>query len=887
MTLQDDIFGAIRRWPPWKQELYLRCSLAPQLGEQDVREVTDMLLGCGTGAPRSVAREDLPGADGGEDPMHIRSISGVCSVNLLAEGQTLAFKERGVNVVYGRNGAGKTGYTRIVKHAGRTLHRETVLANVADPASVGPRATITVVIGDTEHAVALDLAGPPPALIGRICVADPLAAQRYVTSDTEVDYAPAALASLSRLAEGLRAVREELGGRLERARPAPLDLRPFGQDTQVARLLSSLSASTTREAIVELSTLSAQELGLLEELRRKRGEIEARQAPKLRALAERSAESALRLAAELRSLFEALGPDAVAAERARVEDLRSAREAARAAAESFAGEPVPGVGSDAWRLLWQSARSFAEHQGLALPPGHERASCPLCMQELGPDARARLARFDEFVRAEISVQVQTAERALAQAHERLPDPRDVRARHAQVLGLLAQDAPQVADRSSRWIEEAQRVADHVRAGELHGLVPVDAPPVEPVQEWATERQAEAGQHAALEDAERRAEIHGALAELEARAELGARLLMVLVHLDALSEADRLKDALGKCGTSVLSTTITALSRRLIEADLQGALNRHLRALNFQGLAVEAKSKTVRGRPMVALRFKTVAGVPLDSVLSQGEQRRLALAMFLAEMEVLGEINPVVLDDPASSIDQEGRRHIARTLCALAGTRQVVVFSHELSFVQEIRRQADSDLPLHFQHVCRDGQTVGHVRAGLPWEGLTARQRRQALCERLAQVRGVHEAGELERYRLEVSDFCVMARSAFERAVEEELLGETVTRRDDVVHTRNLRKVVVEEESCALVDRGMDACSRWAHDQPLADGADPPTPQELREILDIYGELLDRARAARADRDRERRGRLAVLDPTGELTAERPALRVVEADPQDGQARKPA
>jgi hypothetical protein len=41
----------------------------------------------------------------------------------------------------------------------------------------------------------------------------------------------------------------------------------------------------------------------------------------------------------------------------------------------------------------------------------------------------------------------------------------------------------------------------------------------------------------------------------------------------------------------------------------------------------------------------------------------------------------------------------------------------------------------------------------------------------------------------------------------------------------------------MVDRGVDDCSPWAHDQPLPDGADPPTPVELREGLDLYCALL--------------------------------------------------
>lgn len=280
MNLQDDIFNWVRQLPPWKQELYLRAAVSPQISEQDVREVTSMLLGDSTNmsAPRVMSREDLTGAHGASEPMCIQSLSDIRGVNLLAEGQTLAFEPSGLNVVYGKNGAGKTGYARIVKHAGRTLRRETVLANVAEPGSPPPSATITVVIGESVHPLTLDLEASPPALLARICVADNLAGEEYLTSDTEVDYAPAALTSLSRLAKALKAVGEELSKRLDDAQPRPLDIRPFGEGTEVSRVLASLSESTPEDVIVKLSVLSDQEREQIGQLRRKRGEIDTMQA---------------------------------------------------------------------------------------------------------------------------------------------------------------------------------------------------------------------------------------------------------------------------------------------------------------------------------------------------------------------------------------------------------------------------------------------------------------------------------------------------------------------------------------------------------------------------------------------------------------------------------
>jgi hypothetical protein len=112
MSVQGEIFRWVRGFPPWKQELFIRAAAAPQLAEKDIVEVADLLLGeAGEGVrPREIKQDDLAQAESAGEPMVIDRITGLRNVNALDAGQTLTFEPSGVNVVYGANGAGKTGY---------------------------------------------------------------------------------------------------------------------------------------------------------------------------------------------------------------------------------------------------------------------------------------------------------------------------------------------------------------------------------------------------------------------------------------------------------------------------------------------------------------------------------------------------------------------------------------------------------------------------------------------------------------------------------------------------------------------------------------------------------------------------------------------------------
>jgi ABC-type nitrate/sulfonate/bicarbonate transport system ATPase subunit len=57
--------------------------------------------------------------------------------------------------------------------------------------------------------------------------------------------------------------------------------------------------------------------------------------------------------------------------------------------------------------------------------------------------------------------------------------------------------------------------------------------------------------------------------------------------------------------------------------------------------------------------------------------------------VFDETRPaVVLDDPVTSLDHECRKYVARRLVELATDRQVVIFTHDLTFVGELAKAAE-------------------------------------------------------------------------------------------------------------------------------------------------------------------------------------------------------
>jgi hypothetical protein len=80
---------------------------------------------------------------------------------------------------------------------------------------------------------------------------------------------------------------------------------------------------------------------------------------------------------------------------------------------------------------------------------------------------------------------------------------------------------------------------------------------------------------------------------------------------------------------------------------------------------------------------------LDRILSEGEQRAVALADFLTEARLNHDCVGLVFDDPVTSLAFEWREEAAKMLVEEAKRKQVLIFTHDLSFLYWLHEAADS------------------------------------------------------------------------------------------------------------------------------------------------------------------------------------------------------
>lgn len=110
---------------------------------------------------------------------------------------------------------------------------------------------------------------------------------------------------------------------------------------------------------------------------------------------------------------------------------------------------------------------------------------------------------------------------------------------------------------------------------------------------------------------------------------------------------------------------------------------------------------------------------------------------------------------------------------LAASRQVIVFTHDIGFVVDLKRAADEhDQSVAERHVSRRLTRPGHVSETGPWEGQTVGQRLAALEERLAAINVIDDT---ERQADEIRHWYQDLRMVWERSLEEAVLDKITAR----------------------------------------------------------------------------------------------------------------
>lgn len=839
-TLNDAIVAWARSRPNWEQTALGLLARGGPLDPTALERLADEAEAQAAHTPFNgtpLTLGDLGPSSDSLSPVRLLAIRQPTAVNALVSTEGITFEADGITLIYGDNGSGKSGYARVLKTITRARDETEVLGDIFAPQSE-QSAAVSILVGSEESTVRWP--ADSPDIVRQVSFYDSGCAGRYVSADTEVAYRPWTILLLDKLISISGQVRALLESRRQATPLSALKIDGVDPASRPGTFLQSLSAATTQLDLDLQQEVPTDVDERLESLGVRIRSLRA-QDPEARKADLRQTLSAI---ATIESSIEAtqrlLSQEQTARLRRASEQAAAARLAARQASGlRFHGEPVAGIGEPTWMALWESARKFSER---AAYPGHafphtesdtDPPHCVLCQQQLDGDARDRLKRFEEFVvddredaahEAEVKrdglaaqFQVMPASgTSFALALQRIEHEETALSEVHRAVTLLDERRLAVLNGLSGgpWPEKAEHGAmalgalDDLRArltGQLNDLLGEDL----------------GGQATALEAEER--ELRSRLALREGRAQVTERINLLGAR-HRLDEAIRLTDTRG------ITRRAAELTRSHVSDVMKHRFSQETLLLSLERIRLGDAGGGQGNLRHRAQFVEALHRAPVHAVLSEGEQTALGLAGFLTEVESDPSRSAVVFDDPVTSLDHVRQEKVAHRLVQLAESRQVIVFTHDIGFVVDLKRAADErGLAIAERHVSRRSARPGFVSETGPWEGQTVGQRLAALEERLAAIKLIDDTG---RRKDEIRHWYQDLRMVWERSLEEAVLDKVTARSRLELRPSGLEGLAqITEDDNREFQAAFTRCGdRGSHDRSTQLNRPTPPIEELREDL---------------------------------------------------------
>lgn len=774
-----------------------------------------------------------------ESSLVLKSLRDVENVNALTPNQNIEFNSH-VTVLFGENASGKTGYVRVLKQVASARNAEPILPDVRTGKSPnGPRAIIEYSHGDKNEIIKwLGEKGVDP--LHWIDIFDARAEVVHLDENLTYTYTPADLALFPMVHEGIEKTCEKLEKVKDEKKPTGNPyLSKFSRGSPIYTKIESLGSSTNLPEFVELSKITPEEEAGLPGLREK-----------VSALRTGGVQGKLQGVLNERALYKRVDAVEAAVKAFNYDDYLRVLEKVHKAEEghkqgtkdAFIGYDITGILKEAWCNFIEAGEAYLQDSDQTNYPEKD-GSCIYCHQPLNDSAIALIKKYRAYCNDLLRKAVEEAK-----AEYRIIIKNIDELEMEQLFADLKMNSeaiekpseiPVVLSKAQELLKESINLQNAVREGKKYesSSFGMNLQEYEPV---LRAHLVELGQ--AITDLQKQlkereqilASESARLLELEDRIVLREILPQVRIQVEAACWVDKAQTQLARFRG--VKRSLTDISKVASEAMLNQ---------NFERL-FEIECRDLRA-PKVMLEFPGRRGEParrktlthehgLVEILSEGEQKVVALADFFAELSLKSNYAPIVLDDPVSSLDHKRLQHVVDRLVNLSQNRQVIVFTHDIWFAAEILARFEKNRSnCTFYDVLQEDDRIGIIARGSSPRTDTFNDRKKRINIQIEEAK--KSSGEGRQALIEKG--YEELRGACEIVVEQDLLkGVTERYRPNVRMTvldqiRPDRLKVAIQSIVPLFER----CCRiiTSHSQPMQQLGVRPTLAELEEDWKILQE----------------------------------------------------
>lgn len=751
--------------------------------------------------------------------MTINGITRVTNVNALADNTELLFGNDGVSVVYGLNGAGKSGFMRIFKHVTRNPYAEAIQQNVYKKGN-GKKTSCVFDISDESgtESIECDLsANCTDARLSQCDVFDTRISGAYITSSNSVSYEPFVFSALKELADVAGRIEFLVKAKIEDIPEPVMALPDEIKNYESAAWLSNITGNTV----------------IPNECQKWNNEDENRITEIIRLLDAKQVENELKglknqknqlqnVVLDLKRLQQALlgstRDELVEAYKAYISQKEQYELSQKLFSENAYEQDKISVSVESWNKLWKYGKEYYEkciHDGQFAKEG---SICPLCLQEVNGDVLTRFSSVDEYINGSCNEAYQKAKEKFEEKYKKILEHKYSSDIVADLLDELIDDV----DKNEivvfyQTVENLESSDDKEKSYlELIALRKISA--IEKLDTMLAELESKIAMLSESLNLEKRKELSNELLHAKYRKWVNSQIEIITAYVSNELKRTELISAKSLLKTNKISTESNTLAEQLItEAYIERFSDELKRLAPYLKVKLE-KGQSSKGKSpyKVVLDTEDKARKHPQDILSEGEQRIVSLAAFFADASGRDELTPIIIDDPISSLDYNYEEAATKRIVELARTRQIIVFTHRISLLVGISEQCEKEGVAFCER---------HIRGTLIGKGVSDFEETYhgKIPAQLVGIQNrIRDTKKMDPYSHEYVDSCSrisqQLRICVERSVEDVLFQQMVKRFRRKIMTGKLMKMnQITETDCKIIDDMMTKYSFGEHSQPEDSG----------------------------------------------------------------------
>ena len=784
MAVYSDIITWSNNKAPFIKDAIRRILHCTILTAQDIQEIKELLKkehgfeGI-TLVPSPATNADIPPITTSTNQVRLKQISSPHNISALYESTALNFSLDGLTIVYGKNGSGKSSFSKILKKLCWSRDNGVVLKkNVYTINTEAQSVSIKYTKGDVETNFVWQEGQPTDKNLNSVYIFDTKCAGIYLNQDNPAEYKPAGIEVLERLLQLYekltRLINEDISLLVKEKDELPEKYR----NTETYRWYQNLETLNRADIEAKLSLTTEQinhKLSLETSLK------DANPAETNKNLVHKlnRYNSLLIKINEWNKLFDIENLQNIAT---LIHDLLTKEAANKIARESYEEGLVFSIESQAWKTLWEAARNYAISE---IHTDHPIGSkdgvefCMLCQQPLSTDAKTRLQKFESYIQDTTSIALDLAKGKLEQERKRYVDiPNELITK--ELINELVEDNPIFRTTISEYIEQLINAKDNVLNLIDNKDEDITSCAVTPsLSALLLEEIKKISQRIKTNEEvlANRSKIEKEYLELEALNLLVQKRDSILKYYDEYT----LKKKYGECLSALNTRSISTKMGELLETNaIEAQQTLFLEYLNIMNPQIAAKmglkkTRTTSGITYQKCGFNSISE-NITEVFSEGEQKIVAIANFLAESNVDNSNNTIVFDDPINSLDMDYREAVAKIIVQLSLDQQIIVFTHDLYFLRVLKDAYKKEHSHECYVTCLNSveNQCGIVSDEIPYLAKNVQERIDTIMIGLNEVKRL-DITQIDKKAGIINDLKDKMRQLLERTVEDILVNNAISR----------------------------------------------------------------------------------------------------------------